>query len=67
MRKVRILPLIRKATIVPKTLNKEARTVDVIFSTGERIKRTRFFEDDVFEELALGTKNVRLDRLNKLL
>jgi len=39
MRKVRILPLIRKATIVPKTLNKEARTVDVIFSTGERIKR----------------------------
>lgn len=64
MEKIQILPITRRAAIIPKTLNKENRTVDVIFSTGAPVKRERFLEEPFIEELALGKKNVRLDRIN---
>lgn len=62
MRKVSLPMLTRAAVIQPKTLNKENRTVDVIFTKGARVLRRGFFET-FFEELGLEKKNVRMGRL----
>lgn len=65
MKKRVSLPLItRQATVQPETLNVEKRTVDIIFSTGARVKREMFFSDSFHEELSLNKKHVRLERLN---
>lgn len=54
--------LTRAAMIMPKTLNAEARTVDVVWTTGARVLRG-FFEQ-YWEELSLDPKDVDLSRLN---
>jgi len=51
-----------EARILPKTVDIENRTVDVVFSTGARVKRGFFSQ--FFEELSLEKKHVRLKRLN---
>lgn len=53
----------RAAAIQPKTLNKEKRTVDVIFTKGARVFRQGFFTQSFFEELGLEKKNVRMGRM----
>lgn len=52
----------RGAAVVPNTLNDEARTVDVVWTTGARVMRGYF--DTYWEQLSLDAKNVRLKRLN---
>lgn len=61
-RKVSLPQLGRSAVVSPKSLNKEERTVDVIWTTGARVLRRGFFED-FQEELGLEKKNVRMERL----
>lgn len=54
--------LSREATILPNTVNVEARTVDVVWTTGARVLRGYY--DRYWEELSLDPKHVRLKRLN---
>lgn len=61
-RTVKMPPMTRTAHIVPKTLDKKKRTVEVIFTKGTRILRHGFFET-FFEELGLQKENVRMGRL----
>lgn len=57
------LPVLsRAAAIVPNSLDEEARTVDVIWTTGAAVLRG--FYDRYWEELSLDPKHVRLKRLN---
>lgn len=59
------LPLqLREAAVEPKSIDAEARTAELVWSTGARVKRFGFFEDDYYEELSLDPKHVRLARLN---
>ncbi len=52
----------RAAPLEPATLNAEARTVQVTWTTGARVLRGTF--DRFYEELSLDPKHVRMDRLN---
>lgn len=52
----------RGASIVPSTLDDEARTVDVVWTTGARVMRGYY--DRYWEQLSLDPKNVRMKRLN---
>src|SRR5262245_53579562 len=54
--------LVRVGSVVPSTVNVEARTVDVIWTTGAAVLRGYF--DKFWEELDLDPKSVRLKRLN---
>jgi hypothetical protein len=54
--------LSRTATIVPRTLDEEKRTVNVVWTTGARVLRG--FWDRYWEELSVDPKHVRLKRLN---
>lgn len=54
--------LTREASIVPSSINVDARTVDVIWTTGAPVLRG--FWDRYWEELSLDPKHVRLKRLN---
>ena len=55
-------PLSLRAQFQPKTLNDEARTVELVWTTGARVLRG-FFET-FWEELSLDPKHVRMGRLN---
>jgi hypothetical protein len=59
---VELPKLTRAAAIVPNSVNLDARTVDVIWTTGARVLRG--FWDRYWEELSLDPKHVRLGRLN---
>ncbi len=54
--------LSRAATILPKTVNDEMRTVDVVWTTGARVLRGYF--QQYWEQLSLDPKSVRMKRLN---
>lgn len=54
-----------RADFVPSTLNEEARTVDVTWSTGSQVRRVDWWtEREWIEELSLNSEHVNLDRLN---
>jgi hypothetical protein len=54
-----------RAAFVPSTLNEEARTVELTWSTGARVLRTDWWtETQWVEELSMNPEHVRLDRLN---
>jgi len=53
-----------RAAFVPETASAEARTVDIVWTTGARVYRQPFFDEPYFEELDLDASAVRLDRLN---
>jgi len=53
-----------RASFAPATVNDENRTVEVVFTTGARVKRQGWFSPPYFEELSLDKGHVRLDRLN---
>lgn len=57
-------PLEIRAAVRPDSVNREARTVDVVFSTGARVKRFGW-DGDYYEELSLEPSAVRLDFLNR--
>lgn len=54
-----------RAMFAPDTVNVEARTVDVVWTTGAQVKRSDWARGDYIEELSLQAEHVRLDRLNK--
>ena len=59
------LPAMRRAAeLAPGSVDIEGRTVEVIWSTGVRIRRVPFFGEAYDEELSLDPAHVRLDRLN---
>ena len=59
------LPAMRRAAeLAPGSVDAEDRTVEVIWSTGVRIRRVPFFGEAHDEELSLDPAHVRLDRLN---
>jgi len=59
------LPAMRRAAeLAPNSTNKETRTIDVVWSTGARVRRSPFFGDAYDEELSLEPEHVRLERLN---
>ncbi len=62
-RKVSLPMQTRIATVQPKTLNKENRTVEVVFTTGARVRRASFWDGPFIEELGLKKKEVRMGRL----
>jgi len=59
------LPAMRRvAELAPNTADGDARTVEVVWSAGARIRRATFFGEPYDEELSLDPAHVRLERLN---
>jgi hypothetical protein len=54
----------RRAEFQPASVNREARTIELTWTTGARGRRASWFEGDWFEELDMSASAVRLDRLN---
>ncbi|WP_018991296.1 prohead protease/major capsid protein fusion protein [Aromatoleum toluclasticum] len=55
----------REASFQPATLNEEARTVELVWSTGAKVRRYDWWEDRYYdEELSLDVAHVRMERLN---
>lgn len=54
-----------RAAFVPSTINEEARTVELTWSTGAQVRRFDWWtEKEWIEELSMDPAHVRLDRLN---
>jgi hypothetical protein len=61
----REVPLLEmRGAFKPGSVNADARTVDMIFSTGARVLRGGFWSDPYYEELSLDAGCVRMGRLN---
>ena len=59
------LPALRRsAELAPNSVDNGARTVEVIWSAGARVRRASFFGEPYDEELSLDPAHVRLERLN---
>lgn len=58
-----VTPLSMRADVVPSSLNEDARTVEVVWSTGARVKRYDWFDGPFLEELSMDPKHVRMGRL----
>lgn len=59
------LPALRRsAELAPNSADTDARTVEVIWSAGARVRRSTLFGETYDEELSLDPTHVRLDRLN---
>jgi hypothetical protein len=52
-----------RAMFAPETVNAEARTVEVVWTTGARVARNGY-EGPYYEELSMDKKAIRMDRLN---
>lgn len=62
---VALPPLALRAEVAVGSINVDARTVDVIFSTGAEVERVDFWSGTRYlESLAVAPGAVRLDRLN---
>lgn len=48
----------------PDTFDAERNTVEVVWTTGARVKRYSFFDGEFYEELSLKKAHVNLERLN---
>lgn len=61
----RLLPQqIRLATLQPATFNAEARTVEVVWTTGARVRRYNWWDDEYYEEeLVVSPEAVDMSRL----
>jgi phage major head subunit gpT-like protein len=54
-----------RADIVPSSIDKEDRTVDVIWSTGSEVERYEWWSDERYiEKLSMKPEHIRLERLN---
>lgn len=60
------LPIQRRvATIVPASINSDAKTVDVVWTTGQEVRRYDWARDAIFyEELEVSEKAIRMGRMN---
>lgn len=53
-----------RAAFSPSTFNKEKRTIDVVFTTGSKVRRYDWWEGRFYyEELDVSEKSMRLERL----
>lgn len=52
-----------RASFVPSSINEDARTVELVWTTGAKVRR-RSWTGDFHEELSLKKEHVRLERLN---
>jgi phage head maturation protease len=60
-----IEPLYTRAYFDPATINKEKRTVEVVFATDKPIRMQRWYIENSFDEiLSMDAGNVRLERMN---
>lgn len=57
-------PLQRAADILPASLDEKDRSIEVVWSTGARVRRQPFFGEPFDEELSMDPDEVHLDRLN---
>ncbi|WP_086466108.1 prohead protease/major capsid protein fusion protein [Oceanibaculum nanhaiense] len=59
------LPALRRAAeLAPNTIDPETRSVEVVWSTGARVRRISLFGEPHDEELSMAPDHVRLERLN---
>lgn len=64
-KQTRDIPTLRlRAAFRPESVDLEARTVDLVWTTGARVLRRNIWGDAFYEELSLKRGHVRLDRLN---
>lgn len=63
--KRQIAPLDLRAEFSAASINEEKRTVDLVWSTGAKVRRGGFFTDPYDEELDMSSKSIRMERLNK--
>jgi hypothetical protein len=56
-------PLQMRAAFVPSSMNEENRTIEIQWTTGEKVLRNSW-DGQFFEELSLDPKHVRMDRLS---
>jgi hypothetical protein len=64
-RVVDIPPLSLRAEVLPKTMDDEARTVELTFSTGAPVERMDWMSGKRYiETLSLDPSHIRIDRLN---
>ena len=61
---IEIPALRRMAELAPNSADIDARTVEVVWSAGARVRRSTLFGEPYDEELSLDPDHVRLDRLN---
>ena len=54
----------RMASVRAGSVDETARTVEIIWTTGATVRRARFWDEAVDEELSLDPGMIRLDRLN---
>lgn len=57
-------PLQRAVDLLPASLDEKDRSIEVLWSTGARVRRSSFFGDPFDEELSMDPAQVHLDRLN---
>ncbi|MFN7192185.1 MAG: peptidase U37, partial [Rhodospirillales bacterium] len=59
------LPAMRRAAdMLPATLDEQDRSIEVVWSTGARVRRQPLFGEPFDEELSMDPSSVRLERLN---
>ena len=59
------LPALRRAAdLLPSTINEDERSIEVVWSTGSRVRRQPMFGEPFDEELSMEPNSVRLERLN---
>ncbi len=61
---IEIPALRRMAELAPNSADIDARTVEVVWSAGARVRRSTLFGEPYDEELSLDPDHVRLERLN---
>lgn len=52
-----------RGTFLPESIDEEARTVRVQYTTGARVYRAKYWEEDYYEELSTEKGHVRLERM----
>lgn len=63
--KMKVTKSFVRAYFEPESYNSEKRTIDVVFTTGSRVKRYDWMREEFFyEELAVTKEAVRLERMN---
>ncbi len=62
--KQQIPMLSTRAAVQPQTYNEDARTVELVWTTGAQVRRFDWMEGPYLEELSLDAKAIRMDRLN---
>jgi prohead serine protease len=61
----RMLPVMGiDAEVRAATVNEKARTAEVIFTTGSKVRRRRMFSEEYDEQLEVSPATIRLERLN---